>query len=160
MRAALRTANFAEYGALRFGFNQAAHQECLAAGYLGTFPRIQLRPLFFRTDFQGKHVVPALTHTASWIAEHHEDFRADLMECNPTTLLRSDITDLPVECKPLLDEQFLAPDKDLNVRGRLLQKSFHLRSLPERPFNGLVQKAVSRKGRRITCFSIPTSRQP
>lgn len=105
--AALRTANFSEYGPLRLGFNQTAHQECLAAGYLDTLPRIQLRPIFFRTDFQGRHVIPSLTHTASWVAEHRGEFRADLMECNPAALLRSDVTDLPVDCKPVLVDKMI-----------------------------------------------------
>lgn len=107
VRMALQTANFAEFGPQRFGFNQMAHQECLAAGYLGDLSITQLRSLFFRSDFLGKHIVPGLQQTASWIAEYHREFREDIMGCNPTVLLRTDVTDLPEDCKPALFDKMM-----------------------------------------------------
>ena len=90
LRTALRTGVFG-CSSGRFAFLHQTMAECLAADLLNARPLVQLCSLFLQLDAAGRHVVPQLAQTASWLSEQNSDFFDVLLVDDPETLLRSDV---------------------------------------------------------------------
>ena len=111
--AALHTGIFA-CSAGRFTFLHQTMAECLAADLFRTRPLVQLSSLFLRHDSAGRHVVPQLAQTASWLSEQHSGFFDVLLADDPETLLRSDVRHLA----PSQKERIVSVLLDRLVKGQ------------------------------------------
>ena len=95
----LETALFSSYGQMTRGFGQASYAEFLCARWLaqGRLTADQIDDLLFMDTGGQLRVVPQLREVATWLANISGEFFAQLLERDPTVLLRADPAGLDAE---------------------------------------------------------------
>ncbi len=92
VKQALDSPLFSARGPERVGFYHQVLAEVLAADFLRILPLRQQIQLLGDRDAWGRYVEPPLAEVAGWLAADAKDFRAFLLENEPATLLRADVS--------------------------------------------------------------------
>ena len=108
VRATLDTPLFSFRGPDRYGFDQAAFGEHLAADYLDGLPVSQLRRLLCVRGGDREQVAPQLSEVAAWVALGNEAWRDALIDSEPELLLRADLSRMDEAAKGRAVAAFLA----------------------------------------------------
>jgi hypothetical protein len=106
----LNTAVFSSHGETNRGFGQASYAEFLCARWLakGRLTGDQIDDLLFMDTGGRLRVVPQLREVATWLANVSGEFFAQLLERDPTVLLRADPAGLDAEGRRRLVDALIA----------------------------------------------------